>query len=383
VRILRVLTRPNLGGPTRQAIALWQEHQRLGARTLLVTGTVGPGEVALSPADAGVPQVPWQRALTDADAVGWTVVPGLGRRVRGAGDWLVGRRLRQLMAAWRPDVVHTHTSKAGWLGRRAAAAVGVPVVAHTFHGLVLQDYFGPLGSWWMRHLERGLARRTNLLFAVSESCRDELVAAGIANRERIAIALPAVPLPPLEPRDRVRAAMGLAEESLCAVFVGRFAPVKQVDHFAAAVAAAAPWRGVAFGDGELPSGFAAAVAAAGGRVEARPSEPALAAKLAGFDALVLCSRREGLPLAAVEAFAAGLVVVGYDVPGIRDAIALGGGLLVPPAEGPAGLARALSRIAEDPALRRTAAARGPAVAMGFSPHRLAESLLDAYRNAVR
>lgn len=383
MRILRVLTRPNLGGPTRQAIALWHEHRRLGARTLLVTGRVGPGEVELSPAAAGVPEVPWQRALDDSEAVGWTVLPELGRSVRGLGDWRAGARLRRLMGTWRPEVVHTHTSKAGWLGRRAAVAARVPVVAHTFHGLVLQDYFGRVGSWWMRRLERRLATRTDLMFAVSDSCRDELVAAGVAARDRIAVAPPAVPLPALVPRAVVRAELGLLDRDLAALFVGRFAPVKQVAHFAQAVAAAAPWRGYAFGDGELPAEFAVAAATAAGRVAARPSDPILAARMTGFDALVLCSRREGLPLAAVEAFAAGLPVVGYDVPGIRDAVRAGVGVLVTPTEGPRGLARALRQIVEDPGLRRAAAERGPAVAMGFSPRRLAETLLDAYRNAAR
>ncbi|MCA8952316.1 MAG: glycosyltransferase, partial [Planctomycetes bacterium] len=147
-RVLRVLTRPNLGGPTRQAIALWHAHRELGVATLLVTGRVDAREDALSPALHGVPKLSFEAARqAGPTAAGWVEIAELGR---GFGQPLRDRRARvrlaELVRAFRPDAVHTHTSKAGWLGRRAAFAAAVPVVVHTFHGHVLRDYFGPLLS---------------------------------------------------------------------------------------------------------------------------------------------------------------------------------------------------------------------------------------------
>lgn len=384
MRILRVLTRPNLGGPTRQAIALWHEHRARGCTTVLATGEVGRDEVLLSPADAGVPELTWADAIARGpNAAGWLVVPGLGRGLRPLGERGVRQRLVALCRALQPDVVHTHTSKAGWLGRRAAVQAGVPVVAHTFHGLVLRDYFGPLRSLWLTWLERRLAARTDLLFAVSASCRDELVAARVAPADRIAIAAPAVPLPVALPRAAARQVLGLPAEGLVAGFVGRLAEVKQAEHFTAAIAASEPWHGLVVGDGAVRPSFLADFRSAAGRLRMVPSRADIATLMAAFDVLVLPSKREGLPLVAVEAFAAGVPVLGYDVPGVRDAVEVGGGLLAVLADGPAGLARLLRQLAGDPELRRGLGARASAGAKGFTPARLAEQLLLAYDAVLR
>src|SRR5262245_40994058 len=120
MRVLRVLTRPNLGGPTRQAIALWHAHARLGVQTLLATGAVDRTEPMLSPADGGVPALAFDAALAAGElASGWVQVPGLVRGAAPFGDRRARAALRALMRSLRPDVVHTHTSKAGLVGRRA------------------------------------------------------------------------------------------------------------------------------------------------------------------------------------------------------------------------------------------------------------------------
>lgn len=374
MRVLRILTRVNLGGPARQAIALWHAQRALGVRTLLAAGEVGSGEVELPVGELGVPEVTLAEVAKGA-CEGLVRVPGLRPGIAPWQDQRARAALRQLLHLAAPQVVHTHTSKAGWLGRGVARGAGA-VIAHTFHGLVLQDYFGPLGSWWLARMERRLARDTELLFAVSESCAGELAAAGIAARERIHVAHPAVALPELLPRAAVRAAFGIGATECCAVLVGRMVPIKRAADFAQAIALAPRWRGIAVGDG--PARLMASE-----RLAVLPSDPAIASKLAGFDALVLPSRREGMPLVAIEAFAAGLPVIGYDVPGVRDAVALGGGLLVPETQGPAGLARALAELTERPDLRRELAARGTVAAKAFAPQRLAEQLFAAYQSRLR
>src|SRR5690606_14622376 len=133
--------------------------------------------VELSPADHGVP-----RAVADGTGPGWLQLPSMRRGLDLFGDRRAQWQLRQLMRAYGPDIVHTHTSKAGMLGRKAAWAERIPVVAHTFHGHVLKDYFGKLPSLLLARLERRLARRTDLLWAISPSCADELAACGVAAR---------------------------------------------------------------------------------------------------------------------------------------------------------------------------------------------------------
>lgn len=380
LRVMRVLTRPNLGGPTRQAIALWHSQRAHGVETLLVTGAVGPDEVALTPSDHGVPEVAPERP-----GAGWLQLPALRRGVDLLGDRAAGRRLRQLVRAYRPHVVHTHTSKAGAVGRRAARREAVPVVAHTFHGHVLQDYFGALPSALLRRLERRLARQTDLLFAVSASCAAELAACGVASRDRFCVLPPAVAPAPTLTRAAARARLGLDEEAWAMAAVGRLVPIKRLDHFVDVVAAEPELRGDVIGDGPLREALTRrAHGVCDGRLRMLGARPDAAALLSAYDALLLPSRREGCPLVAIEAFAAGVPVVGYDVPGVRDALgSLGRGLLVPVADGPAGLLRASRRLRGDPELRAALVESGRAAGPRCHPEVVGAELTRVYRAAMR
>jgi glycosyltransferase involved in cell wall biosynthesis len=379
MRVMRVLTRPNLGGPTRQAIALWHEHRALGVTTLLVTGAVDAGEAMLSPAEHGVPRSSVD-ALRRPDAAGWLELPDLGRRLQPLADRRAARALREAMAAFRPDVVHTHTSKAGWLGRRAARAAGVPRLVHTFHGHVLQDYFAAPLNWLLRRLERRLAAVTHELVAVSGSCADELAAAGVAPRQRFRVVPPAVAPVPVLTRAEARRVLGIPPDQRRVAVVGRLVPVKRVADFVALVAAEPTVYGDVVGDGPLRAGLERAVSpAAAARVVFRGAEPRIASLLAAYDALVLPSVREGCPLVAVEAFAAGVPVVGYDVPGVRDALSVWGrGRLVPPAAGPAGLAAALRATWGDALGTAAAVQHNRRGIERFAPAAVAAELLAIY-----
>jgi glycosyltransferase involved in cell wall biosynthesis len=381
--VLRVLTRPNLGGPVRQAIALWHPHGAMGVRTLLVTGRCGSDEPAVRPDEHGVPALSYAAALAAGrDAAGWVELADLQRGVAPFADRRAAAALRELITRCRPDVVHTHTSKAGWLGRRAARGVPGVVTAHTFHGHVLRDYFGGLASHLLGRLERNLARATDLLFAVSASCADELAALGIAARERFTVAPPAVTAAPPGDRASARRQLGLGDEFV-AVCIGRLVPVKRVEHFIAAVELVPGCRGHVFGAGPLAPALRRRCAATGGRVVLRGADPEVRRLLPAYDALVVPSRREGCPLVAVEAFLAAVPVVGYDVPGVRDVLAgFGRGLQVAETAGAAGLAAALQRLAAEPGLRAELVAAGRAAAATFAPEKLAATLLEAYRGAM-
>src|SRR5690606_11247609 len=251
-RVMRVLTRPNVGGPARQMAALWHACAARGWQTLLVVG-VCDGEPEFDLQAAGVPRL--APDAVDLDSAGFVVVPSLRRGVRPWSDVLAEWRIGKLIEAFVPDVVHTHTSKAGALGRRAARDGDVPVVAHTFHGHVLRDYFGLWPSAVVRVAAWWLARRTDLLFAVSPSCRAELAAMRVAPAARIEVLPPAVDVRAFTGgpavRARARARLGLQEGQFVLGFVGRLVPIKRPEAFAAVVARIADSVGLVFGDGPL------------------------------------------------------------------------------------------------------------------------------------
>ncbi len=373
LRVVRVLTRPNEGGPTRQAIALWHAHRAMGVRTLLVTGRVRAGETAALPSRHGVPAVGLADVLRGRVDEGWLELPALGRAIAPWADWRAGRTLHACLAAVRPDVVHTHTSKAGWIGRRAAWAAGVPVVVHTFHGHVLRDYFPALLGWLLARVERRLAARTDELVAVSASCADELAAVGVAPRRRFTVVAPAVPPLPIVARAEARARLDIAPDAVRVACVARLVPIKRVERFVAAVRSLPGVGGDVIGDGPLRARLQAA--AVGADVRFLGAIPDAGSLLAAYDAVALSGRREGLPLVAVEAARAGVAVAGCDVPGVVDAVAAVGGELAPEAAGVAGLAAAIAR-----ALARRPR---PDAAAAFAPERAARQLFDLYESARR
>ncbi|MEC7584955.1 MAG: glycosyltransferase [Planctomycetota bacterium] len=380
MRVMRVLTRPNLGGPARQAVALWHALADLDVRTLLVVGACRAGETAVDLAGAGIPRI--AAADVTGDSAGFVELAGLDNRFSLAGSRTSRRELRTLVARHGPDVVHTHTSKAGWLGRSVARAAGVPVVAHSYHGHVLRDYFGPLRSWLLRSLERRLAARTDVLVAVSESCAVELAEIGVAPRSRLQVVPPAVAPQKGLDRQAARAALGLAADAWVVACIGRLVPIKRVDRFVEAIAGQAEVRGHVVGDGPLRAALTQQAAGLD-RLEFRGADADVRRYLAAYDAVVIPSVREGCPLVAVEAFGAGVPVVGFDVPGVSDVLdAWGAGLTVAEASGPAGLGEALAQLRGDRALRERCVAGGRANLQRFLPEEVAKRLLASYRAAL-
>jgi glycosyltransferase involved in cell wall biosynthesis len=197
---------------------------------------------------------------------------------------------------------------------------------------------------------------------------------------RIKVIPPAIDLSVFRKQDRAasRRLLG-AEDRFVLGFVGRMVPIKQPDMFAKLLVTMPDVRGVLLGDGPLREGLSLpSNAHAYGSVH-EPSQ-----YLAGLDALVLCSKREGCPLVAVEAFAAGVPVVGFDVPGIRDALEhWGAGLLVPPEQGVEGLRRAVEKVrGASPADRVRWQVKRAALAR-FDPAQVATELRQHYSRALR
>src|SRR5437870_11224820 len=176
-KILRVIARLNMGGPALHVAYLTAGLRERGYDTTLVAGTLARGEDSMAFVAEGL----------HVDVVS---IPELGREISPVRDLAATLRLAALIRRERPQILHTHTAKAGTVGRVAALLAGrrrPPIVVHTFHGHVLRGYFGPGRSLFFRLLERWLARRTTALIAVSPQVRDDLVALGVVPPERFAV----------------------------------------------------------------------------------------------------------------------------------------------------------------------------------------------------
>ena len=381
MRVLRVVTRPNVGGPMRQALALWHAHQALGVRTLLAVGVCDADETAMPLDGTGVPRLELAAALrAGREAEGICVIEALGRRIAPGRDLAALRALGRLTAAFGPDVVHTHTSKAGWLGRLAARRAHVPLIAHTFHGLVLADYAGPLRSRLLCLIERWFGRRSDLLVAVSESCRAELLALGIARD--VVVIPPAVPTSSfaLADRNAARTALGIAGDAPVLGCLGRMVSIKRVGLFAELIEALPGVIGIAAGDGPDRALLERAVARCAGRLLVLPTTARPEALIAALDLLVIPSRREGFPIVGVEAAAAGVPALGFDVPGVRDLCeASGGPSPVAESLGIEGLVAAARSFLAGGRPRLGAAAR--TLVTACEPSRVAKALLARYESS--
>ena len=377
MRVLRLLTRPNAGGPTRQATALWHAHRALGVRTLLVVGTCD-GEPELAPAEQGVPELGFAEAIARGQqAEGVVVLPGLQRGGGPLALWRAATALRSLLRAFRPEVVHTHLAKAGLIGRVCAVREGIRVVAHTFHGHVLTDYFAWPKQIALRALERRLATRTTLLFAVSRSCREELIALGIGSGAQLRELPPAVDLGPARATSRVaaRARLKITGEHPVLAWCGRLVPIKRFELFAEVLRRLPDTVALVVGDGPERS----RVESLGERVHWLPFAANPWETLAAADVLLMPSLREGMPLAALEALAAGVGVAGCAVAGVRDLLeqALPNRLL-PAWNDTDGLTGLTAELLASPQLRAEQARQCAPLLAECTPSKVAGALLAAY-----
>lgn len=373
-RVLRVIARLNIGGPAIHATLLHDRLDRARFHSTLVTGTEDASEgnyLALHGRSADV-----------------EIVPDLGREIRPLRDLRTLGRLVALMRRVRPDIVHTHTAKAGAVGRAAAVLAGVPVIVHTFHGHVLRGYFSPPKTAVYKAIESTLARQTDRLLAVTPRVRDELIALGVGRREQYQVVPLGLDLAPLLGAERrqgeLRAELGLGDAPVVTI-VARLVPIKAHDVFlamAAHVSAQLPAaRFLIVGDGELRAALEAQVDALGLREAVRflGWRADIDRLYADTDVSVLTSRNEGSPVALIEAMAAGLAVVSTDVGGVADVVEHGVTGWLAPMDDAAGLARHVVTVLRDPAAARAMGARGRVrVAGAYAADRLVADVERLY-----
>ncbi|WP_432837661.1 glycosyltransferase [Dactylosporangium sp. CA-092794] len=360
VRVMRVVTRLNVGGPAMQVSTLLRglDPDRYDQR--LYAGHVAPGEAdyhALHGLDLPVHRV-----------------PALGRAVRAGGDCRALAELAAHMRRFRPHIVHTHTAKAGTLGRLAALVSGVPVRVHTFHGHLLHGYFPPVKTWLVTGVERLLALGTHRLVAVGGHVRDDLLRAGVGRAGQYRVIMPGTTIGPLPPRADARRALGLPPDGPVIAYVGRVTAIKGPERLvdvARRVLAAHPGATfVVCGEGDRLTATRAAAADLGPAVRFVGWRADVSTVYAAADLVMLTSDNEGTPVCLIEAALAGVPAVATRVGAVSDVVADGrtGVLCRPDA---AELAEATLALLDDAAARaRMAAAALRLSAERFGPERL-------------
>jgi glycosyltransferase involved in cell wall biosynthesis len=381
VRVLRVIARLNVGGPALHVTYLTHGLAGRGYETTLVAGDVARGEESMA-------------FVAERAGVEVVTLPGLSRELSPVRDALAAWRLGRIIRAVRPDVVHTHTAKAGAVGRAAALLSGRrPVVVHTFHGHVLRGYFGRPGTLVFRAIETVLARFSDRLVAVSPEVRDELVGLGVAPASKFSVIRLGIELELRVSFDgdaaEIRRRHGIAAEKFVVGWFGRMTAVKRTDDLLSMLAGVRE-RGIdalllLVGDGDDRP-----------RLEQRAHDLGLARSClflgyqqdvapwyAVCDAVVLTSASEGTPVTIIEALAAGRAVVATNVGGVPDVVDEGEtGFLVRPGDTHA-LAERLELLARDPGRRTEMGREGRERMLSrYAVERLVDDVDGLYRELL-
>lgn len=388
MKVARIIARLNIGGPAIQAIVLTSRLAARGHVTLLLHGRLGPGEGDM-------------RYLAEPDAH-LVFIPTLGRAIAPWSDLLTLVRVYRELRRFGPTIIHTHTAKAGLLGRLAARAYNLTRgraprarVVHTYHGHVLEGYFGKAQTAIFIALERGLAHITDAIVAISPAIRTDLLEhhrIGRSERSRViplGFDLARFAILDRDARVRARQALQIAIDAPVVSTVGRLTAIKQHDVFldvAERVVARHDHAVIlVVGDGELRADLEAQAASRGlgSRVRFLGWRRDLATIYAATDVFVLTSRNEGTPVALIEAMASGVPGVSTEVGGVRDVILDATmGIRVALDDAPA-LAEGVLRLLDAPQERTTMGALGRRhVLQHFDVERLTDNLERLYHELL-
>ena len=317
MRVIHVITRLIVGGAQENTVAsVLGLREKPGLDVTLVAGPTLGSEGSLE-------------ALLTKDPPVLTVVPELVRPVSPQQDYLAWKRLTELFRARRPDIVHTHSGKAGILGRLAAARAGVPIILHTIHGPSFGPFQGPLANLLFRNAEHYAARVTNHFVVVADAMKQQYLDAGIGRTEQYTIIFSGFPLEPFlaSANDlQLRARFGLAPDDIVVGKIARLFKLKGHEDLLAVapgiVRICPKIRFLLIGDGPWRGRLEDRVRSLGLEkhvVFAGLVAPAAVPPLVGImDMLVHLSLREGLPRALPQALAAARPVIAYDADGARE-----------------------------------------------------------------
>lgn len=319
-RVLLIINRFNLGGPVFNAVFLAKYIREHGFETLLVGGVPDKDEASAY-------------HIAEEYGVEIMVLEELQRTPNYFLDKKAYRKLKTIIEEFKPDIVHTHASKAGALGRKAAFQLNVPVVLHTFHGHVFHSYFGKIKTAIYQRIERQLAKKSDGIIAISEGQKHELSEVyAICPATKISVIPLGFDLDKFssnrgENRIRTRQEYGIEKHEVAIAMTGRLAPIKNHLFFLRVLETILrqeklPIRVFIVGDGSERAIIEPKVRelnATFGEICVMTSWiHEIATFTAGMDIVALSSKNEGTPMSIIEAQAAEVAVISSDAGGIRD-----------------------------------------------------------------
>ena len=380
IKVMHIIARLNIGGAALYVIELVSRLEQAGYDSQLVCGVVGKDEGDM-------------RHIADEKHVPVTMIASLGREISPIGDLMTIYRLWRLIRRERPDVVHTHTAKAGLVGRIAAWLSGVPVIVHTFHGHVFSGYFSPTKTRLFIALERLCALMSSALITLSTGLKHELTEvyhiAPAAKIEIIELGFDLSKLLALHKDGRsFRTDYDIPDQMRLVGIVGRLVPIKNHELFLHAARRVLDQRPDVFfalvGDGECRADLEVLAARLGIadhiRITGWISD--LLPVYSALDTLVLCSNNEGLPVSLIEAMAGGVPVVATTVGGVVDLLDSGRlGTIVPPNDVEA-LSAAIIKALNDPGMQEMAQTAREVVAQRYDIAHSVEQTDGLYRRLL-
>jgi glycosyltransferase involved in cell wall biosynthesis len=363
-KVLQVIARMNVGGPAVIVADLMRGLDGTKFEQTLITGFCGENEADYL-----------DTVATDVKA---NRIAGLGRSISPLADVKAFFALITTIKNEKPDVIHTHTAKAGVLGRLAAMIAGSDALRiHTFHGHLLHGYFSGWKTQLVIAIEKFLASHTDYLIAVGTQVKADLLAAGIGKPDQYRIFFPGLPEPMVYTKTQARKNLDLANGEIYCTFVGRLTQIKRPDRLLDVVAAClARDLNIHFliaGEGELLEASQARVESERLPVTFLGWRKDIDQLFAASDIAILTSDNEGIPLTLIQAAQAGLPIVAPRVGSIGD-IVIDGQTGYLTSTQPGAMASALSALATDKALREELGSAGKVRAHQYFS--LAKSLAD-------
>ncbi|MBK7887771.1 MAG: glycosyltransferase [Bacteroidetes bacterium] len=392
-KVLRIINRLNLGGPTYNAAYL-SSYLSPEFETMLVAGMRDESEES-------------SEFILDRMQLSPYYIHTMRREINFTDDRKAFTDIKNIIKNFKPDIVHTHAAKAGTLGRIAAYQLGVPIILHTFHGHVFHSYFNPAKTNIFIGIEKMMARLSTGIIAISEKQKQELSEQyNICKPEKIktiplGFDLSRFSLNQDFLRKEFRKKYHLSEDTLAVGIIGRLVPIKNHPLFIHA------WKNLVniygkkihafiIGDGEDRAALEQLCKSIGliyNTPEKNHSNASLTftswileieTALAGIDIVALSSNNEGTPVSLIEAQAAGKPIVSTDAGALRDTIIPNETALIVPTGDEEAFTQSLSRLIADEQLRKRMSALGPEFASGkFGVERLVSDVRNYYNELLQ
>lgn len=333
-KVLRIINRFNLGGISYN-VSYLSCYMPAQFETLLIGGPEEEGE---------------ESSLYIPESLGLkpVIIHEMKRSVNPLQDYFAYRKIKKIIKEFKPDIVHTHASKAGAVGRLAAASCKVPISVHTFHGHVFHGYFSPFKTSIFKAIERYLAKKSTEIIAISEIQKNEISQLHrICSPDKMTVISLGFDLErftenKLEKRMAFRSKYGIQDDQLALGIIGRLAPIKNHYLFIDAISevhkkSSRKIKALIIGDGDIKNELTAYIDAQKMKWSDGADDNAIFiftswirevdVALAGLDLVCLSSKNEGTPVSLIEAQAAGKFIISTDVGGIKDILNPACGLL--------------------------------------------------------